>query len=134
MSNPVSSDPQADQESLMIASKRNFRNAFFAILAGVALGTLIELPALLVAIASSGAGHGDYVAARALFPLSMLLTLLEGSIGVFSGGLALLQFPLYGALLGWARWRRSYGAVILVASLHLVAAIACFTGILPSFS
>lgn len=104
------------------------------VLVGIGIGTCIELPAISAAIISGGAGHGEYVAARALFPLPMLLTLLEGSIGAFSGGLALLQFPLYGALFGWIIWRRSFGAAIMLAALHLGAAIACFAGALPDFS
>ncbi|MEO9133076.1 MAG: hypothetical protein ABI240_17960 [Sphingomonas sp.] len=105
-----------------------------AVLTGVALGTVIELPALLAAIISGGAGHGSYVTARLLFPVPMLLTLVEGRIGVLSAGLALLQFPLFGALLGWSLWRKSYGAAVAGISLHLVAALACFAGILPDFS
>jgi hypothetical protein len=64
----------------------------------------------------------------------MLLTLAEGSIGPISAGLALLQFPLYGALLGWSRSHETYGALILVGFLHLAATIACFSGALPNFS
>jgi hypothetical protein len=110
------------------------RSALRSVVIGAALGTAVELPAVAAAIASSGMGHGHYVAARALFPLPMLLTRLEGQIGWVSGGLALLQFPLYGALLGWSRRRRTPGAAILLAVLHLVAAIACFAGTLPDFS
>ena len=69
---------------------------------GTAVGFLVELPSLWLALLSAGAGHGDYGAARALFPLPMLMTLIEGQIGVFSFGLAFLQFPFYGAILGWA--------------------------------
>ena len=106
----------------------------FPILAGAALGTLIALPAVLAAIMPGGAGHCSYVAARLLFPVPMLLTLVKGGIGIVSGGIALLQFPLSGALLGWSFWRKSYGAATAAVSLHLVAAIACFAGILPDFS
>ncbi|MEO7691048.1 MAG: hypothetical protein ABIS51_17335 [Sphingomonas sp.] len=110
------------------------RYLFLAVVAGIAVGTLIELPALFAAIMSAGAGHGDYVAARMLFPVSMLLTLIEGSIGPISQSVALIQFPLYGALLGWSISRKSYKAAVLAASLHLAAAVVCFMGILPSFS
>ena len=103
-------------------------------LVGAAFGTLVELPALVAAFLSGGMGYGHYVAARILFPLPMLLTRLEGQIGWVSGGLALLQFPLYGALLGWTRRKRTPGAAILLAALHFVAAIACFAGTLPNFS
>lgn len=102
---------------------------------GAALGLLCAVPALVVAVLSAGAGHGDYALARALFPVPMLMTLLEGSIGPFAAGAALLQFPLYGALVGWSRARRRANrALVLLASLHLAAAIACFSGLLPNFS
>lgn len=110
------------------------RNPVFAVLTGVVFGALIALPALLVAAVSGGAGHGDYFAARLVFPFSMLLTLVEESIGVVSLSVALLQFPLYGALIGWIVSRRSYRPAIAMALLHLVAAIACFPGVIPNFS
>ena len=112
----------------------NARNAVFAILLGIAFGAFVEALALFLAIVSGGAGHGDYVAARLLFPFSMLLTLVEGSIGTLATITGLLQFPAYGTLLGWSIWRESYGAIIAVASLQVAAAVICFTGILPGFS
>lgn len=112
----------------------NARNAVFAILLGIAFGAFLELPALFLAIMSGGAGHGEYVAARILFPFSMLLTLVEGSIGTLATIIGLLQFPAYGALLGWSIWRRSYGAILVVASLHAAAAVICFTGVLPDYT
>ena len=101
---------------------------------GAAVGALLALPTLFLALMSSGAGHGDYVAARALFPAPMLLTLLEGSIGIISLAMAVLQFPFYGGLLGWTHARRSYRPAAIVGSLHLVATILCFSGALPYFS
>jgi hypothetical protein len=105
-----------------------------ATLVGIGLGILIELLALAVAIISGGAGHGDYVAARALFPTSMLLTLLEGRIGAFSIAIGLSQFPLYGGLLGWGIARRTYRPAALLALAHLGAAAVCFAGTLPNLS
>jgi len=60
---------------------------------GIAVGFFVELPSLWLALLSAGAGHADYGAARALFPLPML-TLIAGQIGAFGFGLAFLQFPL----------------------------------------
>ena len=114
-------------------SEPAFRNAR-TVLAGSVLGTLIAVPALFAAIASAGAGHGDYVAARMLFPGPTLLTLLEGSIGIFATSAALLQFPLYGVLLGWSLPRKAYGIASLVGALHIAAAICCFTGVLKNFA
>ena len=105
-----------------------------AVLIGFGLGALVALPAIFLALMSAGAGHGDYVLARALFPAPMLLTLVEGSIGQLAMTVGLLQFPAYGALLAWANVRDKYLPVILAASAHLAAAAACFSGALPNFS
>lgn len=110
------------------------KSALHAVGGGAALGAFVSLPALGLAVLSAGAGHGGYAAARALFPLPMLLTLVEGSIGPLSSGLALLQFPLYGALLGWSRLNDSHGALSLMGLLHIVAAFFGFAGMLPNFS
>ena len=118
----------------MPSASRKLKSVSQAVAMGFFLGALVELPAILAAVISGGAGHGDYIAARALFPASMLLTLIEGEIGAISIGVALLQFPIYGALLGWSVVRRNYPPAIVGASLHLVAAIACFAGTLPNFS
>lgn len=101
---------------------------------GVLFGAVIEVPALYAAIWSAGAGHGDYVAARALFPASMLLTLVEGHIGVFAISTALQQFPIYGALVCWSLLRKQHLPIIILASFHAICVLACFSGILPDFS
>ena len=105
----------------------------FGILAGAAMGAVIAVPALLAAIVSGGAGHGSYIAARVLFPFSMLLTRLEGSIGPIALGVGLLQFPLYGALIGRTMASKRCLSLFLLAAMHLVAALACFSGLLSGF-
>ena len=97
------------------------------------MGLLLEFPALLAAFASAGAGHGDYVMTRALFPVPMLLT-LGSTIGPLSLGLGFVQFPFYGGLLGWTLVRKNYLPLVLVGSLHLLATIVCFSGALSNFS
>jgi hypothetical protein len=101
---------------------------------GIAVGFLVELLSLVVAFLSTGAGHGDYGAARTLFPLPMLTTLIEGQIGAFAFGLALLQFPLYGAILGWAVARSNLIMAVALVVMHSIAVIVSFSGILPNFS
>lgn len=106
-----------------------------ALRVGFAIGVLITVPALITALASGAAGHGHYVAARALFPIPLLLTPYEGdTIGPVSIAIGLLQFPIYGAVLGRSIDRRNYlpGAVMIAA--HVLAAIDCFSGTLPNFS
>jgi hypothetical protein len=106
-----------------------------AVVVGLAFGVLFSAPAVMAAVASGGAGHGDYVAARALFPLPMLLTLLEGgAVGAVSIVVGLLQFPVYGALLGWSITRKNYLPAVMVTLAHVIAASVCFAGALPNFS
>ena len=105
------------------------------VVVGAVVGVLIELPALYAAIVSGGAGHGQYVAARALFPVPMVMTYYEGDrIGLLSISLALVQFPFYGGLIGWALARKAYVAIVAVVAIHLVAASLCFSGAVPNFS
>ena len=109
------------------------KSTMIAIVIGLLVGALLALPALFIAAVSGGGGHGCYIEARALFPVSMLLTLLEGRIGIFSIAVALLQFPAYGALLGWSIVRRKYLPLAGAVSVHLIAAICCFAGPLDGF-
>jgi len=110
------------------------RRPLIGIVVGAALGIVVAVPAIFLAVISGGAGHGDYVAARLLFPFSMLLTPIEGSIGPVAICVGLLQFPLYGALIGRALASRTHQAFSLLMAVHSVAALACFTGLLPDFS
>ena len=91
---------------------------------------------LLAAVASAGAGHGSYLLAKILFPFTMLSTLVFGSIVAPAIGLAVLQFPFYGFILGRANvkggglWTRA--PVLLFA--HMLAVAACFILIGDNFS
>ncbi|WP_156956941.1 hypothetical protein [Sphingomonas astaxanthinifaciens] len=102
---------------------------------GALAGVLASLPALFLALLSAGAGHGDYGFARALFPVPMLLTLIQGdSLGRISLAASLLQFPIYGLVLAdaFARRRMLWAALLVIG--HAAAAIPCFAGTVPNFS
>jgi hypothetical protein len=101
---------------------------------GAGIGAIIAAPAILAAIMSAGAGHGSYAAAQVLFPFSMLLTRFEGDIGPVAIAAGLLQFPLYGALVGRTVAKNTDRVVFSAAAVHLVAALACFSSLLPDFS
>ncbi|MEO7410079.1 MAG: hypothetical protein ABIU10_01985, partial [Sphingomicrobium sp.] len=91
---------------------------------GALLGSLISAPALIGAIASAGAGHGDYVIARLAFPFPMLLTRLTGDIiGPLSIASAIAQLPLYGALIGGCIARRRMWPVAALLVAHLALAV-----------
>ena len=69
------------------------------IIAGVLFGAL----AAFVAVGAAGAGHGTYVPAAVLFPYTMFFSVLVGSIAPVLVALALVQYPVYGALLALVR-------------------------------
>ncbi|WP_224547602.1 hypothetical protein [Mesorhizobium sp. CA16] len=98
--------------------------------AGLIFGLCATPVALLLALFSAGAGHGHWVLARALYPIPMLVTLLtDKTVTSLSVGLALVQFPAYGAFVapgGGVRW-----PAVVVA--HAVAMAAAFSGILDYF-
>ncbi len=101
------------------------------------MGVAVTPVAFFLSIVSGGSGHGDYGAARLLYPYSMLLTrLTDNHIGWLALSVAMLQFPVYGAAMGIgaSRPRRLLGTCAIVAAGHASAAIACFSGLLPNFS
>ncbi len=104
-----------------------------AALWGTLFGMVVTLPALFLAVLSSGAGHGDYLFARALFPWPMLVT-LDQEIGVPALVMALVQFPVFGFVAGRAMAREKYGALIAIAALHIVGVALCFSRAIPNFS
>ena len=82
---------------------------------------------LFLGVASGGAGHGDYVLARILFPFTMLAALLPGSITTPLVVLAVAQYPFYGIILGAANVKRKleHAALVLLGA-HVLFAVACF--------
>ena len=102
---------------------------------GLALGALIGAACLYGAVIATGAGHGTYFAAKALFPFTMFSVVFGHSITSPFIVLAFLQFPLYGMVLG-ALYRspRFRLAVTSLFLLHVAAAVVVFTFADQSFS
>jgi hypothetical protein len=85
----------------------------------------------LIALASGGAGHGDFLGARVLFPYVFLTSLLPESA---PGGwifytvlfLSLIQYPLYGLALSVATVKEGLKYLAIgLALAHVVAAVVC---------
>src|SRR5215831_5989879 len=90
----------------------------------VSIGGLVTLPAALLAVASGGAGHGNYLFARVLFPYTMLLTRLTETVTLPLIVLGLAQFPLYGAVVSLATSRGpAWYAVAGLTLAHLGAVV-----------
>ena len=102
----------------------------FSSRAGLLVGLCATPIALLLALLSGGAGHGDYVPARLLYPIPMLVTLLtNNTITSLSVGLAVAQFPAYGVFAasgGRIRW-------LALGIIHAVAIAAAFSWLLDYF-
>lgn len=99
------------------------------------VASLVATPVfLLLGIGSAGAGHGDYVLARILFPYTMLSAILFDVIAVPFIVLAVAQFPFYGIALGAAARRGQFlAALCLILAAHVVAAIICFLPLSDNF-
>jgi hypothetical protein len=106
------------------------------LIAGAAIGIAVTPPAVNAAIASAGGGHGHYVAARILFPFTMLLSETTGSIELPWQILGIVQFPAYGAIIGFScnSLKRAAWAACIIFTLHVLAVAICFSGLLDSFS
>ncbi len=81
---------------------------------------------LLLGIGSAGAGHGSYLLAKILFPLTMLSTLFLGSITGPFIVLAVIQNPAYGLISGLANKRgRLWPTLWTIFALHALLAVVC---------
>ncbi len=88
----------------------------------VLVGFAITPICLYLAALSTGAGHGSYFWAKAFFPYTTLAEFTTPSLV-----LAVLQFPLYGVVLGLAEKR--YGFVrprVVLSVVHFTAVLAVF--------
>ena len=103
--------------------------------APVIVSLVVTPVALLLGIASAGAGHGDYFWAKILFPYTMLSTFLFQSITAPFILLAIAQFPLYGVSLGYAdgRGQLTRRALVLLL-LHTAAVVALLLLVSENFS
>lgn len=103
---------------------------------GSIVGFFVTPVALVLALASGMAGHGDYILARLLFPLEMLATAYTMSITKWQVLAAVVQFPIYGLIFGFClsiRGSFGYSVMAAVIIIHVAAAVACFSGMLHGF-
>lgn len=88
---------------------------------GLAAGLLVMPIAATLGVVSAGAGHGDYLLAKVLFPFTMLSTFFLGSITLPFVLIALAQFPVYGWLVCQSEGRKRWISCLSIAMAHLVA-------------
>jgi hypothetical protein len=66
-------------------------------------GAVVGSVGALVAVIAMGGGHGSYVPTAILFPYTMALATMVGHITPVLMGLALIQFPAYGAVVAFTK-------------------------------
>jgi hypothetical protein len=90
---------------------------------------------LVVVVFTAGAGHGIYSPAKILFPYTMAATSFTREIVQPFIALAIVQYPVYGILLDWARYAGRVRACLLtLAAIHLIAVAVAFLISDPSFT
>lgn len=93
---------------------------------GLIAGIVAAPVALFFAVVSGGAGHGDYFAARLLFPLPMLSTYLFREITLPAIAIARVQFPIYGWFGGAALKKEGRKPGLVILALHGLALAVIF--------
>ena len=94
---------------------------------------LVNPLALIVAVCSTGAGHGSYFLAKILYPYTMLSTHSHEMITPPFVILAVLQMPIYGSVFSFRKWELKVAGGIL-AICHAAAVYYCFHFPMPNFS
>ena len=83
--------------------------------------SFITLFLLLVVVLSMGGGHGTYLLAKIIYPLTMIIAILTKSgIGIFSSIIAIIQIPVYSlVILKKPKWK------LLLFGIHIILVIIC---------
>ena len=94
---------------------------------GIAVGAAAGAAAMLLAIVMAAGGHGTYAPAVALFPFTMLSTLLTHDvISPAAIVFAFLQFPIYGFVVASVTGHDRKGAIIVIGGVHIAAIAIAF--------
>jgi hypothetical protein len=97
---------------------------------------VVATPVLLfVVVVAAGGGHGSYVLAKILFPYTMAATAFTGEIAQPFIAAGIVQYPVYGVILDWARSVDGFRPGLLaLAAIHFVAVGFAFLISNPSFT
>ena len=101
---------------------------FLTVSAIVLSSLVIEAISILISLGVAGAGHGSYFPAKIFFPFTMLSTFIFQIIKPPFIILAVIQYPIYGAILVWAYFRNYMKpTTISLLAFHIVAVILCIS-------
>ncbi len=104
----------------------DLRAVIWRAVTGLGVGMQFALPTLLLGFLSAGGGHGDYLWAKVFFPYTMIS---PGEISLLLEVLALVQFPVYGILIGVSAssFRRAAMLAAAIVFAHAAAAAWCLS-------
>jgi hypothetical protein len=92
---------------------------------GLVIGVLVTPVTFFLAVLSMGGG--DYGFLKVFYPCLMLLMKFGGIDGGAVGLWGLLQFPIYGVIIGASKSRRRAAfSAALIFFVHLTAVCVCF--------
>lgn len=97
----------------------------------VVMTVAVTIIAALIALQSMRGGHGSYIPAALLFPFALLPAFAIDHADWLLITLALLQFPIYGTVLGraWLRGRLPRASLVVTIA-HSVVALGCVAAII----
>lgn len=90
---------------------------------------------LFIGLVSAGMGEGNFILARVLFPYIFFIPYIAKLILILPENLppeivlspSIIQFPLYGFVLGMANKKDAFNHVaVFIVALHLFSMILCF--------
>lgn len=100
------------------------------VILGAVIGILPTIPAVSLAIASGGAGHGNYLFAWLFYPNELILLMLLGdNSATFVEVLAIIQFSIYGGILAYfatVSKRTTIIAGLTLAAFHVLPSLLFF--------
>lgn len=102
---------------------RDSIDAVVAAWIGSVLGVLFTVPLIILAILSM---QGQAIFARAVFPFPFLLAYRVTDLSPVAFMLALLQWPIFGGILGWLLDARRYWVIATVAAVHAIGICMTF--------
>ena len=90
-------------------------------------GIIFQIPALFYATGFGLAEHSDHTIAEMFFPYAMIfMKLTNGTINLVLIILAVIQFPIYGFLIGYSIAKKTKNNIILlIPFLHMIFVIIC---------
>jgi hypothetical protein len=96
----------------------------------IGITSFITIILLMIVVISMGGGHGTYLPAKVVYPITMIISILsKNGIGTFAIIIAIIQIPAYALVLNKKPKRIFY-----IIGIHIILVIICFNLPTESFN